>query len=59
MLELVLGLLMRTIPQWTGRTFVYLVSFGQARCEEGLAEIIGFAFLFTLALVVTIFVARG
>jgi hypothetical protein len=57
--ELNFGVLMWTIPQWTGGACVCLVSFGQARCEEGLAEITGFTSWFTLALVVTIVVARG
>ena len=54
MLELVFEVLIRTIPQATGRGVVYVCTLGQVSCEDGLATIIGITFLLVVLLVIAI-----
>ena len=54
MLELVFEVLIRTIPQATGHGVVYVCTLGQVSCEDGLATIVGIAFLLVVLLVIAI-----
>ena len=54
MLELVFEVLIRTIPQATGRGVIYVCTLGQVSCEDGLATIVGIAFLLIVFLVLVI-----
>lgn len=58
MLELVFEVLIRTIPQATGRGVVYVCTLGQVSCEDGLATTIGITFLLVVFLVITILLVR-
>lgn len=44
MFDLVFEVLIRTIPQATGRTVVYVCTLGRVTCEDGLATVIGVVF---------------
>jgi hypothetical protein len=58
MLELVVEVLIYTVPQATGRAVVYALTLGKVRCEDGTAEVIGIVFWVLVALVITLIVLR-
>lgn len=58
MLELVLELLLATVPQATGRAVLFVVTFGQVKCDDGVATVIGVVFWLLVALIVAVVLAR-
>ncbi len=59
MLDLVFEGLLHTVPQTTGRAVVYALTFGQVRCEDGVATVVGFVFWVLVFGFVTLIVLRA
>lgn len=59
MFDLVFEVLIRTIPQATGRTVVYVCTLGRVTCEDGLAMIIGDCILDVVFLGIAIALSRA
>lgn len=56
LLELVFEVLIYTIPQWLGRTLVYVLTFGKVIVEDTIAEVIGVVVLIALFILLIVFV---